>query len=274
MNILFDIVRFYHELFVRHPIVLAAIAGIIGLFIGSFLNVVALRIPKKESFVYPPSHCVHCKHRLGPLDLLPVFSYVWLRGKCRYCRAPISPIYPIGESLNAIAFAVIAWKLGPVPELLPGLFFAAILTAVTMTDLKYMLIPDKIVLFAVIVGLILRLFIHPLPIWNHLIGMVVGGGVLYVIALLSLLLLRKEGMGGGDIKLFTFIGLMLGIQSTLLTLFVASLLGSIFGISSILLGRMNKDRPIPFGPFICLGALLCYLWGNDLISWYIHLVLG
>lgn len=272
MNILHDVTLFYQDLFTSSRILLSVVTGTLGLLVGSFLNVVALRIPEQQSITYPPSHCVSCNHRLGALDLVPLFSYLFLGGKCRYCKSKISPIYPIGESLAALSFALIAWNVGFKPELLPGLFFAAILTAVTMTDLKYMLIPDKIVLFAVLVGLPIRLLIHPLPIWDHLLAMVVGGGTLYLISWLSVLLLRKEGMGGGDIKLFTFIGLMLGWKLTLLTLFTASLLGTILGVTLMSLKLLHKDRPMPFGPFICAGAILCYLWGNDWIQWYLNLL--
>lgn len=272
MSVLLGVVHFYQEKFWQHPWLLPAAAGILGLFIGSFLNVVALRVPIKDSIVFPPSHCVHCKHRLHAMDLIPVFSYLSLLGRCRYCRIKISPIYLAGEIITAVLFVITAWMLGPVPELMVGFFFSAILTTVTVTDLKYMLIPDKIIFFAVIVGLILRLFIHPLPLWNHLLGMVIGGGTLYCIAWLSLVVLRKEGMGGGDIKLFLFIGLIMGWQLTLLALFAASLFGSLYGAVLLVLQRMDSNRILPFAPFICMGAMVCYLWGNYLIHWYIGLV--
>jgi leader peptidase (prepilin peptidase)/N-methyltransferase len=274
MEFLFSAARFYQDLFNSHPLILGAAAGVLGLCIGSFLIVVALRIPKQQSFIYPPSQCVHCQHKLGVFDLIPVFSFLFLRCRCRYCKTSISLIYPVGESMAAVSFALLAWSIGLQPELLPAFFLAAILTAVTMTDLKYRLIPDKIVLFAVMIGLPLRIWTHPLPLWNHLLAMVIGGGTLYAIAWVSLLLLRKEGMGGGDIKLFTFIGLMLGIKLTLLTLFAASLIGTIFGLIQIMLGRMDRERAMPFGPFICIGAILSYVWGNDGIQWYFSLILG
>lgn len=273
MNIVTSTLDMYYELLSQQRLLFGVLMSILGLLLGSFLNVVALRIPKKESFVYPPSHCVHCKHRLGPADLVPVFSYLFLLGRCRYCKERISPLYPFGEALTACMFGVVAWKLGPVPELLPGLFMAAILSAITVTDLRYMLIPDKIVAFAVAVGLLLRWWIHPLPLWQHLISMLIGGGILYLIAWSSIVLLKKEGMGGGDIKLFVFIGLMLGPSLTLLTLFAASLLGTVYGLLQLILGRLNREKPMPFGPFICFGAMLCYLWGQRAIDAYLQLIL-
>lgn len=271
MNVLADTVFFYEELFRTYPLLLPLLSGVLGLVIGSFLNVVALRIPKKESFVYPPSHCVRCSHRLGPLDLIPVFSYVSLGGKCRYCKAPISRIYPFGESVTALFFAITAWHIGPRPELLVGLFLVAILSAVTLTDLKYMLIPDRILLFAAAVGGILRLFIHELPLWNYLLAALIGGGILYAIAWLSEFLLKKEGMGGGDIKLFAFLGLLLGIERTLLTIFVASLFGLLGGLMLLKSSGQGRDVHIPFGPFISLGAVCCYLWGEVWIDAYLNL---
>src|SRR5690606_8433930 len=131
-----------------------------------------------------------------------------------------SPMYPIGEAATALLFTLMAWQLGPVLELIPALLLVSILVAITISDLRYMLIPDRIVFFGYACALVLRIFIHPLPFWNYLLAFLVGGGTLYMIAWLSEVILKKEGMGGGDIKLFAFIGLLLGIKLTLLTLFV------------------------------------------------------
>jgi leader peptidase (prepilin peptidase) / N-methyltransferase len=245
---------------------------VLGLLLGSFLNVVGIRIPLKQSITHPPSHCPHCNHRLGPFDLVPVFSWLLLRGRCRYCKAPVSPIYMVGEAVTGLLFGLMAWQLGATLELIPALLLVSILVAITVSDLRYMLIPDRIVFFGCGCALFLRLFVHPLPLWNYVLAFLVGGGVLYAIAWLSEVLLKKEGMGGGDIKLFGFIGLILGIKLTLLTLFTASVLGTFYGVMLILAGRYRRDQPMPFGPFIAIGAILTYLWGNDWLEWYMNML--
>jgi leader peptidase (prepilin peptidase)/N-methyltransferase len=272
MNTLFAIADVYIAFFLRHPDIFILISAILGLLIGSFLNVVALRVPNKESLVYPPSHCVHCKHRLSALDLIPVFSYLFLSGSCRYCKARISLLYPIGELLTCLWFAIMAAWFGPTPDLLVGLFFVTIMVAVTLTDLKYMLIPDRIVFFAIAGGIIVRLIVHPLPIWQYAAGFFIGGGLLYVIAWASEHFLKKEGMGGGDIKLFAFVGLMLGPGYVMLVLFVASLLGTLIGVLLLIGRRMGRERQLPFAPFIAASTLMVYIWGNGWIQAYMNLI--
>ncbi|CAG7648272.1 prepilin peptidase [Paenibacillus allorhizosphaerae] len=240
-----------------------------GLLIGSFMNVVAIRSLKNESVAFPPSHCVHCNNSLKPLDLIPLLSYLFLRGKCRYCSASISWVYPAGEAAIAALFILIYWQLGWTPELFTGFLLAAILTAIVITDLKSMLIPDKIVFAGMILAVVLRLWIHPLPLWDYAIAFFTGSGLLWIMAILS-----KGGMGGGDIKLFAFLGLVLGMKLTLLTLFVASLLGTLYGIVLFALHRLQKKHSVPFGPFIAIAAMLMYLWGNQVIDWYMEWMMG
>ncbi|HEY0828861.1 MAG TPA: prepilin peptidase [Bacilli bacterium] len=244
--------------------------ALFGLFIGSFLNVVAIRTLKKESLSLPPSHCMHCNHRLGPLDLVPVLSYLLLRGKCRYCRAEISPAYAIWETTTALLFGLLAWQLGPTTELIVALFFASILVVIVQTDFREMIIPDRVVYFAMAVGFLLRIIIHPLPLWNHLSAFLIGGGSLFLIAIVGSAIFKKDAMGGGDIKLLAFVGLILGIQLTLLTIFLASLIGTLYGLLLIVLRRYNRNKYIPFGPFIAAGSLIAYLWGDSWIEWYVN----
>nr|WP_057313609.1 A24 family peptidase [Paenibacillus sp. Soil766]KRE93173.1 hypothetical protein ASG89_06620 [Paenibacillus sp. Soil766] len=250
----------------------AITAGLFGLVFGSFFNVVGIRVVKKESIAYPPSHCVHCNHELKPLDLIPVLSYLGLRGACRYCRAKISPIYPIGELVTAVAFAVTTWLIGPSLELIVGLVFVSILMICSIADSRYRIIPDKVVFSGMIVAFLLRIWIHPLPLWNYSVAFIVGGGVLYLVALASVLIMKKEGMGGGDIKLLAFIGLIVGIKLTLFTLFVASLFGTIYGLVQIRVKSSREDQGIPFGPFIAAGAFFSYFWGESVINWYLSFI--
>jgi leader peptidase (prepilin peptidase) / N-methyltransferase len=273
METLTSILEAYHQLFTEYPLLFIALVSLFGLLIGSFLNVVAIRVPKGESIIHPPSHCSACKHQLTAIDLIPVFSYLYLQGKCRHCRTSFSYKYALFECLTAILFGISAWFFGMSLDLIVALFITSILLIIFQTDLAEMIIPDRIILFGVIIGALLRLWIHPLPLWHYGLGLLAGGGVLYIIAVLSQLLLRKEGMGGGDIKLFGFIGLIVGFKLTLFTLFAASLLGTLFGIALMVAGKYRRGRYIPFGPFIAAGAFLSYLWGDSILSWYFGLLI-
>jgi leader peptidase (prepilin peptidase)/N-methyltransferase len=238
-------------------------AAAFGLLIGSFLNVVAIRLLKKESIVYPPSHCVHCSHPLKPADLVPVFSYIWLRGKCRYCRGLISPLYPFGELLTALLFGLMAWRFGWTPELVPALLFVSVCAVAVLTDIREMIIPNTVVGFGIAAIIILRIWIHPLPWWDYALAFFLGSGILYLFCLAS-----KGGIGGGDIKLYAFIGIALGSQLTLLSLFLASLFGTLYGVGLIAAGRFRKGMAVPFGPFIVTGAVIALIWGEALFHEY------
>ena len=241
-------------------------AAFMGLLIGSFLNVAAIRIPRGESIVRPPSHCMHCGHRLRAGDLIPVLSYILLRGKCRYCGGRVSPAYALGELAAAVAFAVTAWRVGATAELAAGLLLASILITSAHSDLRTMLIPDKIVFFGLAAGLAARLFSHPLPWWDYALGALLGGGLMLLLAIIS-----RGGMGGGDIKLWAFIGMMLGIKLTLLAVFAACLLGSLYGAGLMLAGKFRRRMAVPFAPFIAAGTLLVYWFGEQWSDWYMKL---
>lgn len=234
-----------------------------GIVLGSFFNVIGLRIPKKESIVSPPSHCTTCDRRLGLLDLVPVFSYLVLKGKCRGCDSKISIIYPLMELMTGFLFVLSYIMLGLSLELVVALLFMSLLVIITVSDITYMLIPDKVLLPFAVMLFAGRLLSPLTPWWDSLLGAIVGFGVLYLIAVVS-----KGGMGGGDIKLFFVIGLVLGTVNTLLTLFLAALIGSIAGL--IILKRSGKGRktPIPFGPSIVLAAVISFFWGADFVTWY------
>jgi len=220
-----------------------------------------------ESVVRPPSHCMNCRHRLGFLDLIPVLSFIVLGGRCRYCRSRISPAYPAGELAAAAAFAATAWRVGWTPELIAGLLLASVLIVIAHTDLRTMLIPDRIVVFALGAGLAARIVSHPLPWWDYALGSALGSGILLMLAVIS-----RGGMGGGDIKLYLFVGMMLGYRLTLLSIFAASLLGSLYGLGLMLAGRFRRKMTVPFGPFIAAGSLAAYWFGNGLMEWYLALL--
>jgi len=244
---------------------------LLSLFIGSFLNVVALRIPNKESIVFPPSHCPTCKHRLSALDLIPILSYLSLRGKCRYCGERISSIYPFGEFLTLVIFLLIPYFFGFSKELYIAFPFAMVMIAVTLSDIRYHIIPDKITYPAIILFILLRLWIHPLPLWNYFFAVFLIFSILVILNVMSERIFHKVGMGGGDLKLFLLIGIVLGWQNTLLALFLSSAVGSILGILLIALRIIQRKQMIPYGPFIFIGTMFAYFLGNQIWGWYLGL---
>jgi leader peptidase (prepilin peptidase) / N-methyltransferase len=236
---------------------------VLGAVLGSFYNVVGLRVPMKQSIIRPRSHCSSCGRTLTALDLVPVLSYLFLRRRCRSCGAKLSAIYPVIELSTGLLFMLAFYHFGFTGELLVALTFISLLVIIIVSDLAYMLIPDKVLLFFAPVLVVERLFVPLDPWWDPIVGAVFGFCLLLLIAIIS-----KGGMGGGDIKLFFVIGLALGFQLTLLTFMLATFLGALYGIVGIILGKFKKKNKIAFGPFIALGALLSYFYGNNIIDWY------
>lgn len=243
-------------------------AGIFGLVFGSFYNVVGLRVPKKESIVTPPSHCVNCNRRLHALELIPVFSYLFLRGKCRTCGVKVSPIYAFTELVTGLLFAFATWQLGITWELAVALLFISLLVIINVSDIAYMLIPDKILLFFLPLLIVGRILSPLEPWWDSIVGAVLGFSLLLLIAIIS-----KGGMGGGDIKLFLLIGLVLGTFNTLLTLFLSSVIGMFIGVIVLQIRRQGRKTPVPFGPSIAIAAIIVYFYGDQLIDLYINLIM-
>ncbi|HJV46791.1 MAG TPA: prepilin peptidase [Bacillota bacterium] len=241
---------------------------IYAMILSSFLNVVAIRIPKGESVVFPPSHCVHCHHRLSVRDLLPIFSYLFLKGKCRYCRVSITPLYLFGEITTTFFLTFTIWKIGFTSELWIAVPLVCLLAIITISDLLYRIIPNKVNFFFFCYFLLMRFFVHPLPTYYYWLGILSGGGVLFLLAILS-----RGGMGGGDVKLMAVVGIALGWKLTLFALFLASLLGSMIGVFLLVIGVVKRKQPVPFGPFLAIGSFASYLWGNDWINWYIHYIM-
>lgn len=244
-------------------IIYSVLFFIYGIIFGSFFNVVGLRVPKKESIISLPSHCTACNRKLGLLDLVPVFSYLFLRGKCRGCGVEISPIYPFMEFITGSLFTVSYLILGFSAELAVALVFISLLVIITVSDITYMLIPDKILLPFAIVLFSLRIYSPLTPWWDSLLGAAVGFGVLLLVGVVS-----KGGMGGGDIKLFFVIGLVLGTLQTLLTLFLAAVIGTVVGGFILKRKRQARKTPIPFGPSITIAAMIAYFWGEGIVEWY------
>lgn len=241
------------------------IFAVYGCILGSFFNVVGLRIPANQSIVRPRSACPNCGHQLKAHELIPVVSYIIQGGKCRGCKSRISPIYPIMELLTGILFAAAPGIVGWSAELIVALTLISLLIIITISDIHYMLIPDKILLVFAGFFLLERIFVPLTPWWNSLLGAAAGFILLLLIAVVS-----KGGMGGGDIKLFSIIGFVLGIKLLFLSFFLSTLFGAVFGILAIVLRLVKKRQPIPFGPFIAAGTLTSYFWGSQIIEWYLR----
>jgi len=242
-----------------------------GLLIGSFVNVCIYRLPRGESIVFPSSNCPACKAKIHPLDNIPWISFLILKGKCRHCRAAISIRYPLVEALHGLGFLFIFKQFGLTAQAGIYLLFFSSLIAVTFIDLSHQIVPDVITLPGMVLGVITASTILPTGPLNSLIGLFLGGGLFYLVALLSLALLKREGMGGGDIKLIAMIGAFLGWRGMLLTIFLAALSGSLIGIALILFRGKNRADLIPFGPFLALGALSSLFWENSILRWYFSL---
>ncbi len=238
------------------------VVGAIGLLFGSFANVLIVRIPAGKSIVTPPSHCPHCGHPLRALDLVPVLSWLFLKGKCRYCQGRISPRYPLIELLTAALFVGVFMRWGLSDFTLAGWVLVIILVSAAFIDLDEGIIPDVITIPGVILGLAVSFFtIGFLPaLW----GALAFGGVLFVAAVIS-----QGGMGGGDIKLAAAIGAFCGLPGALITLLLSSLLGTLFGIILIMMGRAGRKTPVKFGPFLAVSAYIAFLFSNEIVMWYL-----
>lgn len=238
---------------------------LLGLLIGSFLNVCIYRLPQNKSIVTPPSHCTACNTRLKPWDLIPVISYLLSRGHCRYCNAAFSSRYAFVELLTASLFVWCLQVFGPSPELVKALLFTSFFIVITFIDYDHQLILDKVLICLSIAGVVINLWIGSVNILDMLIASLVGGGLLLIIALLT-----GGGMGGGDIKFAAALGLCFGWKYLLLTLFLSFIFGGIGGVLLLALKIKSRKDFIPFGPFIALAALFTLLYGNNMITWYME----
>lgn len=238
-----------------------------GMVFGSFFNVVGLRVPLGEPFGNDRSRCPDCKHQLTSLELIPIISYIIQGGKCRNCKKPISPIYPIMELVTGVLFSFVYWQLGFTWELLTMLLLVSMTTILIVSDMAYMLIPNKILLFFLPLFIVMRI-IEPLdPWWLSLVGAVGGFGLVLVIILAS-----RGGMGAGDMKLMGVLGIILGFSKVIFTFFLAALIGAIIGLTLRAFQKIKKKQPIPFGPYILIAALFTYFYGDLVIDWYLGLL--
>lgn len=237
---------------------------IVGLTLGSFYNVVGLRVPLKKSIVAPRSACPKCNHQLTAIELIPVLSYIMQGGKCRRCKASVTPLYPIVELMTGLLFLAAPLVLGWSSELFIAWTLISLFMIIFVSDITYMIIPDKVLLVFAGIFLLERALFPLNPWWDSIVGAIVGFVLLLLIAMIS-----KGGMGGGDIKLFALIGLVVGVKLVLLSFFLATLFGAIFGVVGLLIGKLKRKNPIPFGPFIAAGTLTAYFFGEVIIQAYL-----
>ena len=243
---------------------------IIGIVIGSFLNVCIYRIPKDESIAFPPSHCTNCKHNLKSFDLIPVISYVFLGGKCRYCHEKISLRYPIIEVVNSILYLLIYLKFGLTIITLKYFILASVLIVIGMIDHDTQFVFTKTTVFGGVVGIIF-IIIQGIIYNNGIFDLILGG--LIGFAIIGLIVFLTKGMGEGDIEIAVVCGLFLGIKGILLGLFLAIVIGGIFGIIILALKLKNAKEKIAFGPFIAIGCLISMLWGVEILRIYWELLM-
>lgn len=250
------------------------IAGLLGALIGSFLNVCIYRLPRQESIAWPGSHCPKCSHSIAWHDNIPILSYLALVGRCRHCTVRIPFRYPLVEILNATGYVGLLWFFGPSWMAVAYSVLYSALLVVAGTDLSHKIIPNAVTFPGIIVGLVCATTVLPLGFVDSLLGLLVGGGILWLLAWASPYLFGKEGMGGGDIKLLAMIGAFLGWKPALMTIMVGSLLGSLVGVTLIAAQVIKREDYIPFGPFLVCGALVALFFCRPLLEWYHGLLAG
>ena len=285
----------------QFPALYLATLTLLGLLVGSFLNVVIHRlpimmelswqqefrdyfeensnenqpaaVPERFNLMVPRSACPHCGHAITALENIPILSWLMLRGRCRGCQAKISARYPMVELLTGLATLVIAWHFPLGWPLLGALVLTWTLIALTCIDLDKMLLPDQLTLPLLWLGLLLNISGHLVSLQDAVLGAVFGYLVLWSLYWSFKLLTGKEGMGYGDFKLLAALGAWLGWQALPLILILSSLVGAIVGITLLLLRRHQQGNPIPFGPYLAMAGWIALLWGNDITTWYLQSLL-
>ncbi len=286
-----------HGFFAAYPQTFPLLAAVLGLLLGSFLNVVIHRLPimlerlwqrqceelarasaataaPEEPFnlVYPGSRCPHCGHPIRALENIPVLSFLWLRGKCAACGKAISWRYPAVELLTGILSLAVAWHLGITPAALAALFLTWALIALAFIDYDRQILPDDITLPLLWAGLLLNVFGVFAPLSSAVIGAAAGYGSLWLVYQAFRLVTGKEGMGFGDFKLFAALGAWLGWQQLPLIILLSSFLGAVVGIVFIACFGRDRRLPIPFGPFLCVAGWIALMWGDHITRAYLQMM--
>lgn len=286
-----------HAFFTVYPVAFLLLTTLLGLLIGSFLNVVIYRLPIMlerlwqqqceelnrqpiaetpvgESFnlVYPGSRCQHCQHTIRAFENIPVLSFLWLRAKCAACGKAISWRYPAVELLTGVLSLAVAWRLGISPAALAALFLTWALIALAFIDYDRQILPDDITLPLLWAGLLLNTFGLFVPLSSAVIGAAAGYGSLWLVYQIFRLVTGKEGMGFGDFKLFAALGAWLGWQQLPLIILLSSFVGAVVGIAFIAFLGRDRRLPIPFGPFLCVAGWIALMWGDDITRAYLQML--
>ena len=252
-----------------------ALSAAFGAIVGSFLNVVILRLPEPgQSIVFPASHCPQCCSPLLWYENIPIFSYVFLRGRCGHCHNSISLQYPLVELLMAVITVALVYRFQLSLTTAGYFVFSAALLVIIFIDIRLQIIPDVISLPGIILGFLFSLVSDIVSWQNSLIGLLAGGGVLYAVALSYTLLRKIDGMGGGDIKLLAMIGAWLGWQSLPFVIFMSSTTGSIIGIIAMYSQKKGGQTRIPFGPFLSLAALVYVFYSREIVHFFTLYITG
>jgi leader peptidase (prepilin peptidase)/N-methyltransferase len=243
-------------------------AVLFGLLVGSFLNVLIHRLPREQSIVRPGSRCPACGAAIGPLDNVPVFSWLFLRGRCRACRAPIPIRYPLVELGNGALWAAAFWRAPSWADFAAAAFLCSACLALAWIDAEFQLLPDAITLPGIAVGLTLSFWSVQRTSWQALLGAAIGAGALYLVGWIWSRLRGVEAMGLGDVKMLGMVGALMGPWGVLLTVFFGSVLGSLVGLSLIVSRRGTLATAIPFGVFLAIGAVGAHFFATPVISAY------
>jgi len=249
------------------------VLALAGLCIGSFLNVCIHRLPLKQSVVHPGSRCPGCGYALRWYDNVPVLSYAMLRGRCRSCAKPISLQYPLVEIVTAVIFVLHWYAFGPTVLLPLRLLFACALIVLFMIDLEHQILPDVITLPGIVTGVVCSLFLPPGPLMS-ILGVLLGGGLLWAIAEAWFRLRKVDAMGFGDVKMLAMVGGWLGVKMVFVTFVLSSMLGGLIGAALIGSRRADMATRVPFGTMLAVGALVASLYGEDLLAWYLSTMGG
>jgi leader peptidase (prepilin peptidase)/N-methyltransferase len=250
-------------------IITAVIVFIFGLIIGSFLNVCIYRIPHSESIAFPPSHCTSCGIRLKPYDLIPVVSYIFLKGKCRNCGADISKRYPAIELLNGILYLLLFIQYGMTIDFIKFSAFTSIMVVIGMIDLDTMEVYFNVTVFALITAGVFILIdcLNHINISSYLLGALLGTGLIGSIVILT------KGMGSGDIEIALIIGLFLGFKNTVFALFLSFIIGGIIAALLLISKKKTRKDSIAFGPFLAASSIIAALYGSIIVNYYIRMIM-
>jgi leader peptidase (prepilin peptidase)/N-methyltransferase len=247
-----------------------AYAVALGLIFGSFLNVLIYRLPRNKEIVFARSACPDCSHQIAWYHNIPLLGYIWLRGKCAHCRKPISIRYPLVEAANAAMYCFFYWRFGASIDTIVFSALGSALIVIFLIDAEFQIIPDSITLPGTVVGLGVSFVPAGITPVQSLIGILVGGGVLYLIALAGDFLFKKESMGGGDIKMAAMLGAFLGWQKVVLIFMTSAVVGLVVSLVMMAFSQvLRKERLIPFGPFLSIAAVIAVAYGDQIIRYYV-----